>query len=385
MMKIVHVCLAAFYVDNYSYQENILPRYHKKLGNEVSIIASLETYSESGELTYLSSPVSYLNEDEIPVFRIGYSNIPFKKKLRKYNGYYNLLEKINPDIIFMHGPQTFELINTKKFKNKYPDTKIIVDNHASSLNSANSFFSKYILHRFYYNLINKMAEKSIDKYFAVTPQCKNFLIDNYKINDEKIDMLYLGYEETNLSFSEIENKRSSVRKKYNIDSQSIVLITGGKITPNKKLDYVIDVFDNIESPNVKLIVFGTFTNDSKNLESKLKSDSDVILLGWQSSEEINELLIAADIAFFPGSQSVIWQQAIGSGLVLIVAEEEDVQYLDSGGNVVFVSRESIEDGVKKIDSLINNKKRLNNLKQISKTLGKQKFSYSNIADKSIKL
>ena len=38
----------------------------------------------------------------------------------------------------------------------------------------------------YYNLINKMAEKSIDKYFAVTPQCKNFLIDNYKINDEML-------------------------------------------------------------------------------------------------------------------------------------------------------------------------------------------------------
>ena len=33
-MRILHMCLGSFFVDNYSYQENILPKYHKALGNE---------------------------------------------------------------------------------------------------------------------------------------------------------------------------------------------------------------------------------------------------------------------------------------------------------------------------------------------------------------
>ena len=40
-MKVVHLCLACFYPDGYSYQENMLPQYHKMLGMEVAIIASL--------------------------------------------------------------------------------------------------------------------------------------------------------------------------------------------------------------------------------------------------------------------------------------------------------------------------------------------------------
>ena len=36
-MKILHLMLACFYIDNYSYQENYLPKYHKKQGNDVEI------------------------------------------------------------------------------------------------------------------------------------------------------------------------------------------------------------------------------------------------------------------------------------------------------------------------------------------------------------
>ena len=37
-MKIVHLCLCSFFPDNYSYQENLLPKYHKRLGYDVEVI-----------------------------------------------------------------------------------------------------------------------------------------------------------------------------------------------------------------------------------------------------------------------------------------------------------------------------------------------------------
>ena len=43
-MKILHLCLANFYVDEFNYQENILPRINKLDGHEVYILASTETF-----------------------------------------------------------------------------------------------------------------------------------------------------------------------------------------------------------------------------------------------------------------------------------------------------------------------------------------------------
>ena len=58
-MKIVHLCLACFYPDNYSYQENILPKYHKKMGYDTEVIASLETFDKNGQATHLDKACCY--------------------------------------------------------------------------------------------------------------------------------------------------------------------------------------------------------------------------------------------------------------------------------------------------------------------------------------
>ena len=51
-MKILHLCLSAFYIEGMSYQENLLPLFHQKMGHEVRIISSLQTFSSDGEYTY---------------------------------------------------------------------------------------------------------------------------------------------------------------------------------------------------------------------------------------------------------------------------------------------------------------------------------------------
>ena len=47
-MKIVHLCLSAFFIDNYSYQENMLPKYHVKMGHKVTVIASIFSFNNEG-------------------------------------------------------------------------------------------------------------------------------------------------------------------------------------------------------------------------------------------------------------------------------------------------------------------------------------------------
>ena len=63
-MKILHCCLAAFYIDKYGYQENVLPKMHKIQGHEVEILASTENYLNGNKLSYVK-PSIYYNEDKI--------------------------------------------------------------------------------------------------------------------------------------------------------------------------------------------------------------------------------------------------------------------------------------------------------------------------------
>ena len=39
-MKIVHICLAGPFTDGWNYQDNMISKYHKKMGFDVTVIAS---------------------------------------------------------------------------------------------------------------------------------------------------------------------------------------------------------------------------------------------------------------------------------------------------------------------------------------------------------
>ena len=64
-MKVTHICLASFFNDNHSYQENLLTRCHKEMGLDVSVIAGLDVFNDEGKLVYLQSGSRYINENRI--------------------------------------------------------------------------------------------------------------------------------------------------------------------------------------------------------------------------------------------------------------------------------------------------------------------------------
>ena len=47
-MKIVHIAPNAPYNDNWGYQDNLLPRYQKKLGHDVTVIITNKMHTLDG-------------------------------------------------------------------------------------------------------------------------------------------------------------------------------------------------------------------------------------------------------------------------------------------------------------------------------------------------
>ena len=103
-MKIAHCCLSCFYIDNFTYQENMLVREHVNLGHDVLVVASTEIFGENNNLIN-TIPKQYFGSDGTQVIRLSYKKIlpnSIMKKLRIHTNVYKILEDFNPDIIMFH-------------------------------------------------------------------------------------------------------------------------------------------------------------------------------------------------------------------------------------------------------------------------------------------
>jgi 1,2-diacylglycerol 3-alpha-glucosyltransferase len=83
----------------------MLPKFHKKMGMDVEIIANLMSFDKDGNPSSLNKGGSYINEYGIPVTRLNYKKHIFSKRLRTFEGLYQALSKSGPDIIFIHNCQ----------------------------------------------------------------------------------------------------------------------------------------------------------------------------------------------------------------------------------------------------------------------------------------
>lgn len=384
-MKILHCCLAQFYIDNYSYQENILPRLHKQAGHEVEIVASTETFINNNALGY-TSPGNYKTEDGIVITRLPYRKfLPhfLMKKLRIYKNVNKVLERFNPNIIFIHDCQ---FLDTKIFANyakKNPDVKIFVDCHADFSNSARSWVSKNILHRILYKHSAKKIEPYTTKFYGVLPARVDFLTQMYDIPKEKVELLVMGAEDEKVLEAQNSDTKNLIRKKYGINSTDFLIMSGGKIDYNKPQTLLLmKSVKLMKNSKVKLIIFGSVAKEYKEQMLDLLSDN-VKFIGWVDSKESYKYFNAADLVVFPGLHSVFWEQVVGLGKPSVFKHIEGFEHIDLGGNCRFLYEDSVEELTKVITEIVSNKEILDEMKHVAEIKGMEKFSYKRIAEKSI--
>lgn len=384
-MKIVHLCLGCFFPDNYSYQENMLPKFHKQLGYDVEVIASLISFDKNGKGIFLEKGSSYTNEYGIPVTRLDNKKpIKIYRKLKRYIGTYAALEKANPDILFIHGCQFLDMDIVVKYLRKNLKIKVYVDNHADFSNSATNFISKNILHKILWRHTAHMIEPFTTKFYGVLPARVEFLKKIYKIPPAKVSLLVMGADDEKIIDAQKKHARESVREKYGIGSNDFLIMTGGKIDAWKTQTLLLmEAVASINIENVKLIVFGSVTPELKARVASLANGNKVQYIGWVKSEQSYDYWSAADLAVFPGRHSVFWEQVAGMGIPMVCKYWEGTTHIDIGGNVVFLKEDSTESIKKELLRIIGNPQIYESMKSVA-NIGKINFSYKDIADRSIK-
>ncbi len=310
-MRIAHLCLSCFYIDSFSYQENILPRYHKNAGHEVIIIASTETYLPNGKLGY-TAPGEYINEDGIRVVRVKYRGIlPFSiiKKLRIHPGIYRLLQSFSPDIILFHGLCGWEILTAARYKKNHQPVRLYADSHEDVNNSAKTPVSRYILHGIYYKQILKHALTQIDKVLYVSLETRGFISDVYGISDSKMAFFPLGG--VVYSDEQYYQKRDAVRSHLKITDNELLILQAGKFNKRKKVLESMASFSSVKDEKLRLVLIGSVSEEIENTFFQfLNRDKRIMYLGWKESSELLDYLCAADVYLQPGSQSALLQNAI---------------------------------------------------------------------------
>lgn len=386
-MKILHCCLSAFYIDNYGYQENVMTRMHKYQGHDVYILASTETMDAKKGLIYVQ-PSNYINEDGIPVYRVPYTKaLPhcISKKLRIYTGVRDLINKISPDVIFMHDGQTSAVYAIKKYIKTHPNVKLYIDSHTDFVNSARSWISKNMLHRIVYKRYIQDICPYVRRFYGTLPARVSFYRDFYCTPANKTEYLPLGVDDISIDFSEKINVRKIVRERLGIDKDDFVIITGGKLEERKNIIALIKAFKNIKIDNLKLLLFGSVKEDIKEeFFSLLENDDRIKYVGWVHANKTYELFFSSDLACFPGTHSTLWEESVGYGLPAIFKYWEGITQIDLNGNCLLISEEASEKVIKEyLSNVINNKQLYLSMKLCAETKGREKFSYSYISKYAI--
>ena len=386
-MKIVHLCLCSFFPDNYSYQENLLPKYHKRLGYDVEVIASTEGFDKQGKLCYLDNVGTYQNEYDIKVTRLPYkSNSKIWKRLRRYNGVFDAINKSKPDILFIHGGQFLDIDQVVKYLKDHKEVTVYVDNHADFSNSATNWFSKNILHKFVWKHTLHQIEPYTKKFYGVLPIRVDFLKNIYGLSADKCELLVMGADDELVEKAKKSGAREKIRLKYGVKDDDFLIMTGGKIDHWKTQTLLLmQAVKNINRDNVRLIVFGSVTQELAEQVKALTDGDKVQYIGWINSEDTYDYFEASDLVVFPGRHSVMWEQVTGQGKPMIVKDWPGTHHVDLGGNVLFLSKDSVEEIQDNIDYLYNNRDKYISMASVAEKKGMDIFSYAEISKRAIEL
>lgn len=384
-MKIVHICLAnSVWDESYAYQDNLLPAYHRRMGHEVTIFAPTSAKFDNNGGYIVKSPGVTILSDGVKLIRVKplISNYKINNHIHLFRNIYDDIELESPDLIFVHDPSIINNLCLVKYKKKYPNVKIVFDNHSDLINSDRNILSKfrdYVFARYF--IVRKMIKIS-DIFYGTTPARCDYLSDVFNVPKHMIKLLVMGADDEQMRLDEKENIRMQIREKYGVKKDDFLLVTGGKIDKDKNVHLLVEAISAIDDKRLRLMIFG---NISPEVESIIDGfgDDRVIKVGWIPSNRVYDFMYVADLVVFTGLHSVMWEQAVAARVPCLFSKLKGFEHIDIGGNALFFENRSVECYRNVISKVLKEQELYARLKMCASTERADDFLYSQIAKRVV--
>ncbi len=381
-MKIVHI--EDFFHPNAGYQINILPKYMAKYGHEVYILTSeLDKIPENLTIFFGRNNIQDYDKDYTEKTGVKILRLPVKcyvsGRVIFHKDLYSKVKEIEPDILYVHGNDTWTgikyLLNLKKI-----ECPLIMDSHMLEMASVNRFSKVF---RFLYKkMITPIIRKNNIK--IIRTQDDNYVKKCLGIPLCQAPWISVGSD--TLLFNKNDIIRKDFRKKNIIDENDFVIIYTGKLDEAKGGKLLAETFlDKFESKyygEVVLIIVGNSVGEyGKEVDKCLeKSCNKILRFPTQKYVDLPKFYQSADLCIFPKQCSLSFYDAQACGLP-VVAENNNINIdrLAFNNGLAFQSN-SVEDFREKILTFINmEKEELCVVKDNSIRFVEENYNYKEIA------
>lgn len=189
--------------------------------------------------------------------------------------------------------------------------------------------------------------------------CSNYIGKKITTHKEKIKTVYNGINVDKFirRYPESENVRKEIRKKYNIDSTTKIIISVARLVPEKGIKELIKAFNMLDySYDVKLIIVGnklygenvTDNYQKEILNLSLKNKNRIIFTGYIDYSDLYKYYWASDIGVLatlydePFSMAAL--EYIASGLVPVFTDAGGFREM-VGNDFPLISRTNLVDNL----------------------------------------
>lgn len=261
-------------------------------------------------------------------------NINKYNYVRACNVLYKLCNKHGFRHIIVHhnGPSLW--IPAIMLKNKMKTIRLYVYAH----NTYENFIGNNKIKKIIFGYVSKKAENII----AISKYVKNTIIENCKIENDKVVTVYNGVIMDDFKVERKENFQNPVK-----------IIYVGRLIPEKGVNILIDAVSQIDIPyELEIVGHGVCEDELQNQVKKLNLEDKIHLRGKQ--RDIKERLQRADIFVHPA----IWNEGFGitiaeamsSGLICIAFNKGAIPELIVDGKTGYcISNVSSKDLAKSLE------------------------------------
>lgn len=382
-MKILHISPNGSFNDGWGYQENLLPKYQHLLGNEVVLLVVNRCWAQQKSVTVPCKV--FVSRDGFKVIQREIKKVWTRKitNILSHMEIYDVLLDFRPDYIHFHGLVSNTINQVVRYKKRInPQAIIVMDNHLDyNIDLLHKKKLGISLIRLYYRILFWKNKKYISKVYGVTPWRQQYAVDVFGVPKNMTGVMIMGGDDEMINFQDRDKIRKEVRKQNNIDEKAFLIVTGGKIDKNKKIDLLMEACASI--PSIQLLIFGSVLDDVKNVFfDLLQKNSNLIYIKWASTQEQYNFYFAADLVVFPGQHSVMWEQACAAKTPCLFGKWPGMDHVNNGGNCDFIEDVSVSGIRSKILEIISTDK-YDSMKKVARSNATDIYLYSSIARKSL--
>jgi len=152
---------------------------------------------------------------------------------------------------------------------------------------------------FLMSFIEKRCVKCADKIISVSKFTKKQIVENYKLNPEKINVIYNGIELKEQTFTKQELEE--LKKQFNIPQEPVVLFVGRVADPRKGLDLLLKSFKNVleKIDSILLVVGKGDQTEARTLSMSLGIQDYVIFTGFVDESTLKKCYALCDVYVIP--------------------------------------------------------------------------------------